>query len=107
MTFELSSQSATILGDQSPDDFTVTYHISQDDANNTASTGLASPYTNSKAGGEKIYVRVLNKSSGCFRATTSFDIEGTNTAGNFGVAGNVTYLHRNLFISLGYIIVFI
>jgi gliding motility-associated-like protein len=69
------SQTASILGDQSPDNFTVTYHISQDDANNTASTGLASPYTNSKAGGEKIYVRVLNKSSGCFRATTSFDIK--------------------------------
>ncbi len=33
----------------------------------------------------------LNKQS------TSFDIEGTNTAGNFGVAGNVTYMHRNLF----------
>ena len=39
------------------------------------------------------YVRLapLNKQ------TTSFDIEGTNTSGNFGVAGNVTYLHRNLF----------
>ena len=33
----------------------------------------------------------LNKQS------TSFDIEGTNTSGNFGVAGNVTYMHRNLF----------
>ena len=35
----------------------------------------------------------LNKQS------TSFDIEGTNTAGNFGVAGNITYQHRNLFRS--------
>ncbi len=33
----------------------------------------------------------LNKQS------TSFDIEGTNTSGNFGVAGNLTYMHRNLF----------
>lgn len=31
------------------------------------------------------------------KQTTSFDIEGTNTSGNFGVAGNVTYQHRNLF----------
>jgi hypothetical protein len=31
------------------------------------------------------------------KQTTSFDIEGTNTSGNFGVAGNVTYMHRNLF----------
>ncbi len=33
----------------------------------------------------------LNKQS------TSFDIEGTNTSGNLGVAGNVYYQHRNLF----------
>lgn len=33
----------------------------------------------------------LNKQS------TSFDIEGTNTSGNFGVAGNLAYQHRNLF----------
>jgi len=26
-----------------------------------------------------------------------FDIEGTNTAGDFGIAGNVSYTHRNLF----------
>lgn len=31
------------------------------------------------------------------KQTTSFDIEGTNTSGNFGVAGNLTYQHRNLF----------
>ena len=39
------------------------------------------------------YIRLapLNKQS------TSFDIEGTNTSGNLGVAGNVTYQHRNLF----------
>lgn len=27
----------------------------------------------------------------------SFDIEGTNTSGNLGIAGNVNYQHRNLF----------
>lgn len=39
------------------------------------------------------YIRLapLNKQS------TSFDIEGTNTSGNLGIAGNVTYTHRNLF----------
>lgn len=31
------------------------------------------------------------------KQSTAFDLEGTNTAGNFGVAGNVTYQHRNLF----------
>jgi len=33
----------------------------------------------------------LNKQS------VSFDMEGTNTSGNLGVAGNVNYKHRNLF----------
>lgn len=33
----------------------------------------------------------LNKQS------TSFDIEGTNTSGNLGIAGNIYYQHRNLF----------
>lgn len=39
----------------------------------------------------KVRLAPLNKQS------TSFDIEGTNTSGNFGVAGNVTYMHRNIF----------
>ena len=38
--FDLSSKTATILGDQSSDDYTVTYHISQVDADDTTSTGL-------------------------------------------------------------------
>lgn len=39
----------------------------------------------------KIRLAPLNKQS------TSFDIEGTNTSGNLGVAGNIYYQHRNLF----------
>lgn len=31
------------------------------------------------------------------RQSVSFDLEGTNTSGNLGVAGNVNFLHRNLF----------
>ena len=31
------------------------------------------------------------------RQSASFDIEGTNTSGNFGIAGNLNYSHRNLF----------
>ena len=73
-TFNLASKTTTILGLQNADDFTVTYHLSQEDADDTTSTGLASPYTNSVAGGEKIFVRVLNNTTGCYRATTSFDV---------------------------------
>jgi gliding motility-associated-like protein len=74
-SFDLASQTADILGsDQSTDDFTVSYHLSQVDADDTTNTGLSSPYTNSAAGGEKIFVRVLNNTTGCYRATTSFDL---------------------------------
>jgi outer membrane protein assembly factor BamA len=31
------------------------------------------------------------------RQGIGFDVEGTNTAGDFGVAGNASYTHRNLF----------
>lgn len=31
------------------------------------------------------------------RQSTSFDLEGTNTSGNFGIAGNLNHMHRNLF----------
>ena len=31
------------------------------------------------------------------KQAVSFDIEGTNTSGNLGIAGNVNYQHRNMF----------
>ncbi len=31
------------------------------------------------------------------KQSTSFEIEGTNTSGDLGVAGNISYQHRNLF----------
>lgn len=31
------------------------------------------------------------------KQATSFDIEGTNTSGNYGLAGNLMYQHRNMF----------
>jgi outer membrane protein assembly factor BamA len=31
------------------------------------------------------------------KQSASFDIEGTNTSGNFGIAGNLNYSHKNLF----------
>lgn len=31
------------------------------------------------------------------RQAVTFDVEGTNTSGNLGIAGNVNYMHRNLF----------
>ena len=72
-TFDLNSKTATILGDQSPIDFTVTYHANQTDADDLTSTGLTSPHTNVNVGGDKIFVRVKNNTTGCYRATTTFE----------------------------------
>ena len=74
-SFDLESQRDDILGsDQSKDDYTVTYHLSQADADDASNTGLTSPHTNVGVGGEEIFVRVLNNDTGCFRATTSFNL---------------------------------
>ena len=72
-TFDLDSKTATILGDQSPIDFTVTYHANQTDADDLTSAGLTSPHTNVNVGGDKIFVRVKNTTTGCYRATTTFE----------------------------------
>ncbi len=54
---------------------------------------FAEPYNRKDSNLLDCYIRLasLNKQS------TSFNIEGTNTSGNLGIAGNVNYQHRNLF----------
>lgn len=69
MQFDLTAQDADIIGNQT--DVVVTYHISQDDADNNLSP-LSSPYTN-VINPQTIYVRVEDTLSGCF-STTTFDL---------------------------------
>ena len=74
-TFNLESQTATILGTQDPPDFTVTYHNSPADAlSGNAPIATPAMYENIIPNLETIFVRVENNSSGCFTAQTSFDI---------------------------------
>ncbi|MGQ3234468.1 MAG: PKD domain-containing protein, partial [Flavobacterium sp.] len=69
--FNLDLQKAAILGVQDPDEYTVTYHLTEEEAINNEGTqpfdltNTASPQT--------IYVRVTNNTTGCFD-TTSFDL---------------------------------
>ena len=74
-TFDLDSKSASILGSQDPNIFEVSYHLSQSDADDLTKTGLSSPHTNVNTNGDKIFVRVLNKNTNCFRSTTSFETQ--------------------------------
>ena len=74
-TFDLESQTATILGTQNPIDFTVTYYTTAANAlSGSGSIANTTMYENTTANREKIFVRVENNSSGCFTAQTSFDI---------------------------------
>ena len=72
-TFNLESQTSTILGTQNPADFTVTYHISAADAN-TGNSPQTSPFANTLRDSQTIYVRVSNNTSGCFTDHTTFNV---------------------------------
>lgn len=67
LEFDLSRQNSTILGNQSPFNFTVTYHASLNDANNSANP-LETTYN--ARNNQIIYARVTNNSTGCFSTTT-------------------------------------
>ncbi|HET8809945.1 MAG TPA: T9SS type A sorting domain-containing protein [Flavobacteriaceae bacterium] len=70
--FDLTQSETVILGGQNPSDFTITYYLTQSDAQNaTNATVVPANFTNS-SNPQTIYVRVEN-GAGCF-ATTSFPI---------------------------------
>ncbi|WP_245896972.1 L-type lectin-domain containing protein, partial [Kordia periserrulae] len=70
--FSFTTLNATILGMQNTSDFTVSYHLSQDDANNNANA-LTFPYTNTNQC-EQIFARVANNLIPTCYATTDFEI---------------------------------
>ena len=72
--FDLESQTATVLGSQLPTDFTVTYHLSQSEAN-AGTNALTSPHENSaNPFNETIYVRIENNTTGCVNTHLTFNL---------------------------------
>ena len=69
--FSLIDQDAEILGSQNPNDFTITYHETEQNAEDNVAP-LVSPYQNT-SNPQTIYARVENNTTGCF-STTSFDL---------------------------------
>ena len=65
-TFDLSQQNATILGNQNPNNFTVTYHNSLASAQNRTNN-LTTSYA--AIDQEIIYARVENNNTSCFNIT--------------------------------------
>uniref|UniRef100_UPI000AF70A0B L-type lectin-domain containing protein n=1 Tax=Kordia jejudonensis TaxID=1348245 RepID=UPI000AF70A0B len=70
--FDFSNLNITVLGTQDPNLFSVTYHLSQLDADNGVNA-LVFPYTNT-AQCERIYVRVENDTNSACLATTNFEV---------------------------------
>lgn len=75
--FNLTGQNSQILGNQDPNDYTITYHINQNDAN-TGDNPLPEPYTN-ESNPQTIYARVIHNSLNVCYGTTSFPIFIGNT----------------------------
>ncbi|WP_223032739.1 T9SS type B sorting domain-containing protein [Hanstruepera marina] len=70
--FNLTNQNSQILGNQDPNDYTITYHISPQDAN-TGDNPLPEPYTN-VSNPQTIYARVVHNSLNVCFGSTSFQI---------------------------------
>jgi len=71
---DLDSQILTILGTtQIQADFDVTFHLSNTEATSGANA-LSSPFSNTIANQQTIYVRVKDKKTGCVNDDTSFDV---------------------------------
>ena len=71
--FNLENQTSLILGSQDPNDFTVTYHEFSSEVTSGANP-LSSPYTNTTANLQTIFVRVINNTTGCLNGQFSFDL---------------------------------
>jgi gliding motility-associated-like protein len=70
----LDSQIPLILGpSQDEDDFTVTFHETQADAD-LGINALSSPYSNTIANQQTIYVRVVKDDTGCANTRSTFDV---------------------------------
>ena len=71
---DLDSQITEILGPlQDPDDFTVTFYETQADAS-AGTDALSSPYTNTTADQQTIFVRVVNDDTLCVNDDFTFDV---------------------------------
>lgn len=76
--FNLTENNALILGDQDPDEFEITYYLSQEDAD-LKHAPIEDPenYTKETAGCDTIYVRIENNDASDCYVTNSFEVCST------------------------------
>lgn len=71
-TFNLTDQNSQILGNQDPNDYTITYHLTQFEAD-SGNNPLPEPYTN-VSNPQTIYAKVVHNSLNVCYGTTSLSI---------------------------------
>ena len=71
--FDLETVTSELLGSQDPANFTVTYHETQEDADN-GENALVSPYTN-LTNPQQLFVNITNNLTGCNITGAGFNIE--------------------------------
>ena len=91
--FDLESQTTQILGSQDPTQFIVSYYNSLSDALDNTNT-LISPYTNSTANAQTIFVRITNTETGCF-TTNNFSLIVNNCSPTFNWSSDDYYITSN------------
>jgi gliding motility-associated-like protein len=73
--FDLESRISEILGSQSSTNFTLSFHLSEEDARNDIDpVSETTNYTNVVADQQTIFVRIVNNTTGCFTGNAVFDI---------------------------------
>ena len=77
LSFDFTVPQAQVLGAQLPTDFTVSYHLSQDDAE-ANSAALSLPYQNTDST-EEIFIRIENNANANCFDTTSFTLNVFDT----------------------------
>ena len=70
---DLELQTATVLGGQDPAVFSVSYHLSSAEATSGANP-LVSPFSNTTAFSQTLFVRVINNTTGCVNDVNSFEV---------------------------------
>ncbi|MFC2109779.1 T9SS type B sorting domain-containing protein [Bacteroidota bacterium] len=89
-SFDLDSQTSNLLGNQSSTDYSITYHTSLNDAENSVNN-LTSPFTNTQAHQQTIFVRIENTTTHCFIAEEAFDVV-VNQIPEFEVTDEIIYI---------------
>ncbi len=69
----LEQQTLKILGSQSPNDFTLTYHTSASDAQ-AGFSAIQGTFSNTSQNTQTIYVRIVNNRTGCVGEISNFNV---------------------------------